>query len=173
MMIRKFAKDRKGLAAIEFSMIAGVLCIGILNVSDLAIYLFDDMQVKNAAEIGAQAALATCDLNHLPATTKCTGLTTAVTNAVQSTSLASAIALQSGSPSEGFYCVNTAGALQYVADVNNPPGDCTAAGTPTNGPGDYIKIQTSYTFTSLFPGMSVASALPKTMTSTAWMRLGG
>jgi Flp pilus assembly protein TadG len=171
MMIRKFTKDRKGLAAIEFAIIAGVLCISVLNVSDLALYLFDDMQVKNAAEMGAQAAWSACDLNHVPVTIRCSGYTSAVTRAVQSTSLTTAVTLRSGSPSEGFYCVNSAGALQYVADPYNPPTDCTAAGTPANQPGDYVKIQTTYTWTSLFPGMSIASALPATMTSTAWMRL--
>jgi Flp pilus assembly protein TadG len=171
MMIRKFAKDRKGLAAIEFAFVAGALCLSVLNVSDLAIYLFDDMQVKNAAEMGAQAAWAACDLNHVPVTIRCGGYTTAVTKAVQSTSLATSVTLQSGSPQEGFYCVNSGGTLQYVADPYNPPADCTAAGTPGNQPGDYIKVQATYTFTSLFPGISVASALPATMTSTAWMRL--
>jgi Flp pilus assembly protein TadG len=171
-MIRKFAKDSKGLAAIEFAIIAGVLCISVLNVSDLALYLFDDMQVKNAAEMGAQAAWSACDLNHVPVTIRCGGYTTAVTRAVQSTSLANGITLQTGSPQEGFYCVNSAGALQYIADPYNPPNDCTAAGTPANQPGDYIMVRTTYTWTSLFPGMSVASALPHTMTSTAWMRLG-
>jgi Flp pilus assembly protein TadG len=171
-MIRKFAKDRKGLAAIEFAIVAGVLCISVLNVSDLALYLFDDMQVKNAAEMGAQAAWTACDLNHVPVTLRCGGYTMAVTKAVQSTSLANSVGLQTGSPAEGFYCVNSHGALQYVADPYNRPNDCTAAGTPANEPGDYIMVQTTYTWSSLFPGMSVASALPKTMTSTAWMRLG-
>ncbi len=172
MMLRRFARDRKGLAAIEFAMIAGVLCIGVLNVSDLAIYLFDNMQVKNAAEMGAQAAWAACDLNHVPVTIRCSGYTTAVTRAVQSTSLATSVTLQTGTPVEGFYCVNSSGALQYVADPYNRPSDCTAAGTPSNAPGDYIKVQTTYTWSSLFPGMSAVSALPATMTSTAWMRLG-
>ena len=171
-MFRRFKSDDKGLAAIEFAIIAGVLCIGVLNVSDLAIYFFDDMQVKNAAEMGAQAAWSNCDLNHIPATVRCSGLSQAVTKAVQSTSLASSIALQSGSPTEGFYCVNSGGALQFVADVNNRPNDCTTAGTPGNEPGDYVVVQATYTWTSLFPGLSVASTLPKTMTSTAWMRLG-
>ena len=171
-MIRKFAKDRKGLAAIEFAIIAGALCVSVLNVSDLAIYLFDDLQVKNAAEMGAQAAWAACDLNHVPVTIRCTGYMNAVANAVHSTSLASAVVLQAGSPQEGFYCVNSASALVYVADPYNPPNDCTAVGTPGNQPGDYLMVKTTYTYTSLFPGMSVVSALPATMTSTAWMRLG-
>src|SRR5215472_7282160 len=92
--------DRRGLAAIEFAMFASLISLGMLNVTDIAVYVYKRMQVEYATQAGAQAAWHTCDINHLPATTNCSGLNTAVTNAVQSTSLGTNVTLQSGSPSE-------------------------------------------------------------------------
>jgi Flp pilus assembly protein TadG len=167
-----FAKDRKGLAAIEFALIASFLAMATLNVSDLAVYLYDELQVSNATQMGAQAAWAACDLNHLPATVKCSGLSTAIAAAVQSSTLGNDVTLQSGSPAEGYYCASASGSLQYMSDVSNRPADCTAAGLSTASPGDYIQVKTAYRYVAIFPGISVASLLPATITSSAWVRLG-
>jgi Flp pilus assembly protein TadG len=170
--VRRFVRDTGGLAAIEFALLASFLGLAALNVSDIGVYLFDVLEVRNATEMGAQAAWATCDLNHLPATTKCSSLNSAVTTAVQSTSLGNSVSLQSGSPAEGYYCASSSGSLQYMADVSNKPADCTAAGVATDLPGDYVRVQTTYAYSSMFPGLSVASVFPSTITSTAWTRLG-
>lgn len=131
------------------------------------------MELENATEMGAQAAWKTCDPNNnqVPATTNCSGLTTAITNAVHGTSLGTTVLLQSGSPAEGYYCVNNAGALQYVSDVSSKPADCTVAGSPTLQPGDYITVTTSYSYTPLFPGITVASAFATPIIKSAMMRL--
>jgi signal transduction histidine kinase len=50
--------------------------------------------------------------------------------------------------------------LQYVSDVSSKPADCTAAGMPSLQPGDYIQVQTTFTYVSLFGGLSVASTFP-------------
>jgi Flp pilus assembly protein TadG len=171
-ILRRMALDVRGLAAIEFALIAGFLAIAALNVSDVAVYLFDEIQVNNATEMGAQAAWTTCDLNHLPATTKCTTMNSAITTAIQSTPLGSGVALQSGSPSEAFYCASSSGTLQYMADITNPPADCTAAGVSTELPGDYVEVQTSYAYRPMFPGLSVGSLFPSTISSSSWTRLG-
>jgi len=162
-----------GLAAIEFAMIAGFLSIAVLNVTDIAEFYFDKLQVDNATQMGAQAAWAACDLNHVPATIRCSGFSNAVSSAVHSTSLGSAVSLQSGFPAEGYYCVATSGALQYMSDVNSPPLDCSAAGSSSTTPADYVKVQTTYTYTPIFGGISIASVLPTAITSTSWVRLGG
>jgi hypothetical protein len=39
-------------------------------------------------------------------------------------------------------------------------------------PGDYIKVQTTFTYTPLFKGITVGSLLPTKITSTTYMRLG-
>jgi len=170
--LKSLRKDVRGLAAIEFALIAGFLCYALLNVADVAIFLFDKVQVNNATQMGAQAAWATCDLNHLPASTKCPSMNNAITTAVQSTGLGNSVTLQAGSPSEGYYCVSSTGALTWVSDVNSPPNDCSAAGSASTVPADYVVVQTTYNYAPIFPGLSVAAVFPATITSTSYVRLG-
>jgi Flp pilus assembly protein TadG len=164
--------NRRGVAAIEFAFLAVFLSLALANVADVSIYIYQRMEVENATEVAAQAAWKACDLPQLPATINCSGLTTAVQNALHSTSLGTRISLKSGSPSEGYYCVNSANALQFVSDVSSKPADCTAAGMPNLQPGDYIQIQTTFPYTTLFPGLSVASTFATPINRTAMMRLG-
>ena len=123
--------DQRGVAAIEFGLFAIFLSLALANVVDVSIYIYQRMQAENATQVAAQAAWKACDLSQLPATTNCPGLTTAMQNALQSTSLGTRVSLISGSPSEGYYCVNSSNALQYVSDVSSKPADCTAAGMPS------------------------------------------
>ena len=164
--------DRRGVAAIEFGLFVIFLSLGLANVADVSMYIYQRMQVENATQVAAQAAWKTCDLSQLPATTSCPGLATAVQTAVQSTSLGTSVSLISGSPSEGYYCVNSSNALQYVSDVSSKPADCTAAGMPSLQPGDYIQVQTTFSYAPLFPGLSVASTFATPINRTAIMRLG-
>jgi Flp pilus assembly protein TadG len=164
--------DQRGVAAVEFGLFVIFLSLALVNVTDASIYLYQRMQAENATEVAAQAAFKTCDSSQLPATTKCANLTTAIQNALGSTSLGTSVSLVSGSPSEGYYCVNSSNALQRVSDVSSKPADCTAAGTPSLQPGDYIQVQTTFTYTPLFPGLSIASTFPTPINRTAMMRLG-
>jgi Flp pilus assembly protein TadG len=164
--------DCRALAAIEFALIAGFLAIGALNVADISAFLFDRTQVENAAEMGVQAAWAACDLNHIPATTKCSGWTTTVATAVHSTALGTSVSVASGYPTEGYYCVNSSGALQYMSDTSSKPTDCSGAGVASNAPGDYVKVQVTYSYSPMFSGITVAGTFPTTITETSWMRLG-
>jgi len=165
--------DARGTSAIEFSFFAGLLSLAMLNITDISVYLYKRMEVENATQMGVQAAFKTCDpsAGYLPATTNCPGLTTAVTNAIQSTSLGNLVKLQSGSPSEGYYCVNSSGSLQYVSAVSTKPADCSAAGMASLQPGDYMKISTSYAYTPMFPGVSVGGTFASPITNTATIRL--
>jgi len=170
---RYFSSDERGTSAIEFAFFASILSFAILNVADISIYLYKRMQVENATQMGAQAAWNACDpsQNQLPATTNCPSLTTAITNAIHSTSLSTAVSLQAGSPAEGYYCVNSSGQLQYVSSVSSKPADCTVAGVPSNMPGDYIIVTASYAYAPIFHGVSVAAAFPTPIVRTSMMRL--
>jgi len=163
--------DQRGVAAIEFGIFSIFLSLALANVSDASIYIYQRMQVENATHVAAQAALKTCSAN-LPATTNCPGLSAAIQNALRSTSLGASVALASGSPTEGYYCINSSNTLQYVSDVSSKPADCAAAGTPALQPGDYIQISTTFSYQSLFPGLSVASTFPTPINRTAFLRLG-
>jgi len=164
--------DQRGVAAIEFGFFAIFLSLALVNVTDVSIYIYQRMQAENATQVAAQAAWKACDLSQLPATTNCSGLATAVQNALGSTSLGTRVSLISGSPSEGYYCVNLANGLQYVSDVSSKPADCTAAGMPSLQPGDYIQVQTTFPYAPLFPGLSVTSTFATPINRTAIMRLG-
>jgi len=163
--------DKRGTSAIEFSFFAVLLSLAALNIVDVSVYMYQRMQVENAAEMGAQAALKACNVDLLPAKTNCPGFMTAITNAIQSTSLGSKVTLQSDSPSEGYYCVNSSNALQYVGGINAKPADCTAAGKPNLQPADYIRIGTTFSYQPMFSGITVAGMLATPITKTAWMRL--
>jgi Flp pilus assembly protein TadG len=180
-----FLRDRRGAAAVEMALVVVLLTIPLLNITDLGIYAYRRMLVENAAQAGAEEAWSFCNkATKLPATdtTKCPGFSTAVTNGVQSTSLTSSVTQAAGSPAEGYYCATTSGALQLVGTagtVGSPPTQpspdtCAAvagASDPTAAPGDYVTVSVTYTFTSPFSGVSVASLLPSPITKTTMTRL--
>ncbi|MBO0734098.1 MAG: hypothetical protein J2P49_07245 [Methylocapsa sp.] len=201
--LRVFRADRRGIVAIDFALIGMILAMGMINAVDVGFFIYQRMEVEYAAEVGAQAAYTTCvpsctnqncPSQQLPATQNCSGLNTAVTAAIQSTSLGTAITLVTGYPTEGNYCINTSSCLQCVGSISSlppPPSicsatgqklacsatgqqtDCSAAGNASTGPGDYIQVEVTYPYTPLFPGLSVMSALGiSSITKTSWMRLG-
>ena len=170
--LKAFGQDRRGTAAIEFAFFASFLSVATLNVAEVSVYIFQRMQVDNAAQMAAQAAWKTCDTSHLPATTNCPGLNTALTNSVQSTPLGTRVWLQSGSPSEGYYCVNASNALQRMSDVDSKPSNCSAAGNAAVQPADYIQIQATFTYVPMFSGLTVGGLFPSTIQRTTLMRLG-
>jgi Flp pilus assembly protein TadG len=164
-------EDCRGVAATEFAFIAGFLCLGIVNVSDIGIYIYKRMEVENAAQMGTMMALSTCDPDHLPATVNCPGLSAAVATAIQSTSLGGLVSLGAGGISEGYYCVNSSNALQLVGSLSSKPANCTAAGMPALLPGDYVKVSVTFAYTPLFSGISVAGTFTTPITKTAWVRM--
>ena len=170
-LVQACLADCRGVAAVEFALISSVLVFLALNVADAAYYAALRMQVENAAQAGAQAAWQNCLA--IPATTKCSGFAQDVKMAVQSTSLGNGVALQSGSPAEGYYCVGSSGTLSYVGAVTGAkPADCGSVGVTSNRPGDWVSVQVIYSFTSLLPGLTITTTMPSTLTKTAWMRLG-
>jgi Flp pilus assembly protein TadG len=165
--------DQRGVAAVEFGIFSVLLFVTLANVTDVSIYIYQRMQVENATEVAAQAVLKTCGSGAtLPATVNCPNMLTAIQLAMHSTSLGTAVTLQNGSPSEGYYCIDTSGALVFVHDVTSKPADCTAAGTPALQVGDYITIATTFTYTPIFAKLSVAAAFQTPITRSALLRLG-
>lgn len=168
--LARWQRSEDGVAAIEMSLVAGMFCFGILNVAEISRYAFSSMEDATATQMGVAAALAACDVAHLPATVNCAGLNTAVTTALQGTSLGSNVTL-SGQITEGYYCVSGTGVLTSVGGPTSPPADCSAASNASGKPALYLKLSTSYTYTPLFGGVTVVGALPHQMTRTAWTRM--
>lgn len=171
--LRSFCHDTRGVAAIEMALGSLMLILAVFNVVDVGVYAYKNMQVANAAQVGAQAAWSNCTTGLvLPATQNCPNLNAKITTAIQSTSLGTAVTLASGYPQEGYYCVNGSGALQAVGTLSSPPADCSAAGNPNVAPGDYIQVGVTYRYRSVFPNLTVMAALNiSSITTTSWMRL--
>jgi hypothetical protein len=141
---------------------------------DVGVDTYRRMEVENAAQVAARAAWKTCyDQSYmLPATQNCPGLNAAITAAIQSTSLGSAVSLSPGYPTEGYYCVTAAYAMQGVGDLSNKPTNCSAAGNANATPGDYIQVGVTYTYAPLMPGLTVISAWGiSSISMVSWMRL--
>ena len=174
---RLFGPDARGVAAIEFGVTGLLLVIGLLNAVDVGYYAYQRMEVENAAEVGSQAAWKNCNnltTTMLPATQNCPGLNAAITTAIQSTTLGTAVSLASGYPAEDYRCVNASNVLQSVGSVSSPPPNCAAAGNVAASPGDYLQVGVTYPYKPLFPGLiSVMSVSGVTsITKTSWMRMG-
>jgi Flp pilus assembly protein TadG len=170
--VARFGADAKGLAAVEFAIVSTMLVYGLLNAVDLGYYIYQRMEVENAADVGAQTAPNTCPQNALPATTNCSGLNSAITSAIHNTSLGTAVSLASGYPTEGYYCTDSSNVLQYVSSVSSKPGNCSGFGYPSATPSDYLQVGVTAPYQPLF-GVSVMGVLGWTSISkTSWMRLG-
>jgi Flp pilus assembly protein TadG len=164
-------RDCRGVAAIEFAFIAGFLCLAVLNVSDIGIYLYKRMQVENAAQMGIVNALSTCGVTQLPATigSNCTALSAAVTAAVQSTSLGSAV---TSTVTEGWYCLNASNALVLVVPLTSTkPTSCSSVGMSALKPSDYIKVAVSFAYAPLFGNVSVGALFTTPITKSALVRM--
>jgi Flp pilus assembly protein TadG len=170
-LARRLGRAEEGVAAVEMSLVGAIFCVALLNVSEIARYGFDSMQATTATQAAAEAALTTCDVAHVPATTNCAGLNNAVDAALHSTSLGTQIALNAPL-SEAYYCLDNSGALALVSSAASaPPADCSAVTNATSVPTLYLVVSTSFTYAPMFGGMTVVGRLPQTMTHTAWMRM--
>lgn len=177
-----------GAAAVEFALWAVILTAPILSVVDIGFYVYRYMQVNEAAQVAAQAAWVTCDPSKgafLPAAKQCPTLWSVMTTAAHSTTLGANAVLQTSA--EGYYCASNASppALTLVGTAgvvsgsplgsSNPvppsPNNCTASTGSAAKPADYVLITVNYTYTPVFPKVTVVSLLPATISRTAWMRL--
>ncbi len=161
-------RNERGMAGVEFALIASVLCYLVLNGIDVARYAWIRMQVDNASQIGAQAAWKTCDPNKIPVSKKCPDFNAAITAAVQSSSLQPSAILQGASA--GYYCVDAVEALKFVAELT-PPSNCQATGRVDLTPGYYAVVEIRYTFAPLFADLTVAKLFSPSITKTARVRL--
>jgi Flp pilus assembly pilin Flp len=169
-LLRRLRRDRRGVAAVEMALVTGVFCVAIFNAVEVGRYAYILMEAGQATQAGVQAAYVACDSNHLPATENCPALDSAVTTAIQSTTLGARISLD-GPLSEGWYCLNAADALVLVGAVDAKPADCSGVNQAALAPALYLKVATTYSFTPIFNGLTIGSTLPSAIRKTAWMRM--
>jgi hypothetical protein len=161
-----------GNAMIEFALVSPILLIIMLNAVDFSFLAWAGMEVDNAAEMGAQAAYATCSPGAMPATGNCATLNSVVTAAAQSTSLGTAVTVTGSAPSETYYCTITGNTLYSVGSPPSAmPANCSSAGGAyvANLPGDYVKVRVSYTYNPIFGGLSLVPS--QTLSGQGMQRL--
>jgi Flp pilus assembly protein TadG len=172
---KRLLSDKSGLATIEFALASTALTIGLLNGLEVARWSLQRMQMANAVHSATLAVWNACDTKHLPAISNCSGLNSAISTGLQTTSLGTAVTLATNYPQEGYYCINTSGVLIKAANYNATtiPSDCSTYSDSSHAPGDYVLVQATYNYTPLISSslLSVGSSLPSTFTSTGWIRL--
>ncbi|HEV2363876.1 MAG TPA: TadE/TadG family type IV pilus assembly protein [Caulobacteraceae bacterium] len=186
-----YACETAGAAAAEFALVLGVLVAPLLGLVDVGTYVFQAMQVHNAAQAAAQSARATCSaaLVDWPVSSNCSAAATNMVAAAQSTTLGTKVSIVTAT--EGYYCVTSAGALAVTAGANSGPvtfvtnntaqtpspalqtqTTCGSGSWAANAsPGDYVEVSASYPFTSVFGGLSIAKVFGSTITQSTWMRI--
>lgn len=170
-MIGHMIRDTRGVAAVEFSIVSVFLMAAILNTADVGSYVYQAMEVENAAQMAAQTALQSCTVAQVPVTTNCPNLTTKIGAAIASTSLGTGIAFQTGSPTEAYYCVDASNSLIQVGTLGNKPANCSSAGNAAVAPGDYVIVAVTYSYVPIMAGASVAAFLQTPIRRSAVMRV--
>jgi Flp pilus assembly protein TadG len=180
--LRRFGRDTRGAAAAELALWLLAMIVPVYAAVDLGHYIFKRMQVEAAAQAAVAAAWKLCDQSGagkgVPAVTNCTStsptLLSAMTTAAQATSLGTGVTLASAQVTEGYYC-STGNSLTLVGSTKTigqtlpaQTANCTGS---TDKPGDYLKATASYSFTPLYPVLSIAALLPTPITKDAWMRM--
>ena len=170
-MIGAFVRDTRGVASVEFAIVAVFMMTAILNAADVGSYVYQAMQVENAAQMAAQTALQNCTVNQVPVTTACPNFASKVATAIAATSLGTSVVLTSGSPAEAYYCVNGSNMLVLVGALGSKPANCAAVGAATVSPGDYVVITVTYRYVPIMAGASVVAFLQSPIVRSATMRV--
>jgi Flp pilus assembly protein TadG len=153
-----FGRETGGSSAVEFAIWLTLLAYPLVNIFDLGFYVYQRMEVENAAQMGAQASYLQCGQSYgAPSFTNCgTTGTNAVTNAAHSTSLtSSSVSVDTG---------------EYLNNVKQT-GSGGVTATPPSATGDYLAVQVSYPYAAPFSLATVTSLLSNPIVRTHWMRM--
>lgn len=171
-MIRAFIRDRRGVVSVEFALAAVFIMAAMLNAADVGSYVYQSMQVENAAQMAVQTVLQTCTAMQLPATTTCSGLADRVTAAASSTSLGTSVTIDGGGATEAYYCADATLHLVQVGTIGSKPATCSVTGNAGVAPGDYVVVAVSFPFKATMSGAGVAALLTTPIRRSAIMRIG-
>jgi len=144
--LRACLSDRRGVAAVEFALLAPVLTVLVFGLVDFGTMAYQVMEVEAAAHAGADYAIHSG--------WNATAVEAAVQNATSMTINASPL------PSQMSACM-VSGAL-----VTTTTGTCASGATP----GSYVLVSAQATFTPLIAW--AAFGLPTSLTAQAMVRIG-
>lgn len=171
-MIRAFTNDCRGVVSVEFALSGVFLMTAMLNAADVGGYVYQSMQVENAAQMAVQTVLQSCTPAQLPATTTCPGIAARIALAAATTSLGSNVTIVGGAVTEAYYCVGTMTKLVQVGTIGSKPATCSAAGNAAIAPGDYVVVTVSFPFKPMMSNAGVAALLTTPIQRSATMRIG-
>jgi Flp pilus assembly protein TadG len=134
--MRGMRDDRRGVAAIEFAIMAPALVMMTVCTVDLGMGIYSNMQVQNAAQAGAQYAM----VHGFDASL--------ISNAVSSATGQSGI---SASPAPVRYC----GCATSAGVTNVTCGSTCPAGAVY---GTYVQVSTQGTYTTILPYPMIANS---------------
>jgi Flp pilus assembly protein TadG len=170
-LLRRFARDERGVAAVEMALIGGLLTGALMNVAEVGRYAYLATEVSAASQAAAQAAIITCPTDKTPVTINCPAVAAAVTTALHGSSLGSRISLVTGGMTEGWYCLKANGTQVWVSAAASKPANCIDAGEPNVLPALYVSLQATYDYEAMFPGLTIVGNFPPHIIRTSWMRM--
>lgn len=172
--MRTFARDQRGLVAIEFGIVASLLVPLLLSVADIGQYLHRRLQVEGLAVATARAISSTCS-GKLPALSKCAQVDAVIADIRATSSLDAGVGIAFD---EGSFCVTGKRLARHSAAGQGGTCPGKSANTNANGgtaAGDYVIVTVSYTVAPLFLGTAgtggVGDVLPNRIVRTAMLRL--
>jgi Flp pilus assembly protein TadG len=143
--LRAAVRDTRGAAAIEFGIMVPLLTLAVVSVIDIGLAVYRKMQVENAAQAGAQYAIARGFDS--------TGVSSAVTSATNSTAITA-----SPQPVQFCGCPTSSG----VSSVSC--GTVCAGGAQA---GTYARVSAQATYYTLIDYQIVAGSYTFSAQSTA------
>jgi Flp pilus assembly protein TadG len=144
--IRAFLSGKRGaegVAAVELSLLAPLLIFMLVATFDLGMGLYRKMQVQNAAQAGAQYAIA-----H--------GFSSSLASVVTGATTFSGI---SATPAPSKFCGCPANAGVTVAD-------CTSTCTGGTAPGTYVTVSSTGAYNTILPYPMIPNSFTITAQST-------
>jgi len=184
--LRAYIVEHRGSAAAEMAIWLIVMIWPFMNAVDFGFYVFQAMEVRQAAQAAVDTAATMCGQSgRTPAASSCNilnpTLLSEMTTAAQSTLLGTRVSFTAGTtagnsdsaPYEGYYCNNSSGNLVIANSAANTastpwlissdsagtePVNCAfTANNDSDVPGDYVIATTKYQYTPLFKGLTLLS----------------
>jgi Flp pilus assembly protein TadG len=155
-----FRSDRRGLAALEFGLIAPVLLVILGGIADLGLATVGRSQLANGLAQGVQLALATgpgISAASLRSFVQSGAARAGLTEPVTVTVSGPACYCVSGSPA----AIGTGSPLSVT---NTCTGICAA---PASGPGTFVVITATYTYQPIMPLYGMVTGTTVSQTATA------
>jgi Flp pilus assembly protein TadG len=156
-----WAREERGAAAVEFTAWLLIVLWPLLNVVDLGLYVFQQMQVNNAGQAAVAQVFNNCGQTTVsPILTNCSS--TKVTNGANAGAYSTSLGTN----------VTVAYKTECVGGALKSGGDPAVTACPSGmSTGDYIGVTVAYTYHPLFPNLTVTSILNSAMGKIAWMRM--